>query len=145
MKIAIGADHAGMDGKDRLAAWLRERGHEVEDLGTHAAGSVDYPRFAEAVARRVASGAAERGILVCGSGLGMAMAANRVARVRAAPVTGVEAARLSRLHNDANILCLGARLTPGEEMEVLVAAWLETAFEGGRHARRVAQIDAIRP
>ena len=144
MKVAMGADHAGVEAKDALAAFLRSQGHQVEDLGTHSKESVDYPTFAEAVARRVSGGGAERGVLVCGSGLGVAIAANKVAGIRAVPVRDVESARLSRQHNDANVLCLGARLTPVPQMEEIAKAWLETAFEGGRHAGRVALIDRIR-
>ncbi|GEM_PF-91157 len=145
MKLAVGADHAGVEAKDRLVASLRAEGHEVEDLGTRTKDSVDYPVFAEAVARRVASGGSERGILVCGSGIGMSMAANKVRGVRAAVVSDAESARLSRRHNDANVLCLGARLSSVEGLEAIVRAWLETPFEGGRHAGRVAQIDRILP
>ena len=144
MNLAIGADHAGVEAKDRLSDFLKGLGHRVEDLGTNGKDSVDYPRFAEAVARKVAGGGAERGVLVCGSGLGMAIAANKVPGIRAVPVVDQEAARLSRRHNDANVLCLGARLTPYPAMEGIAKAWLETAFEGGRHAERVAQIGRIR-
>lgn len=143
MKVALGADHAGVEAKDALAAWLASRGHEVVDLGTRGKDSVDYPRFAAAVGERVASGGAGRGILVCGSGLGMAIAANKVSGVRAVPVTSVEAARLSRQHNDANVLCLGARLNSPEQLKAITEAWMETAFEGGRHAGRVALITAM--
>lgn len=144
MKVAVGADHAGVEAKDALAAFLKAQGHAVEDLGTNSRDSVDYPKYAEAVARRVAEGKADRGLLVCGSGLGVAIAANKVAGIRAVPVRDVESARLSRQHNDANVLCLGARLTPEPQMEEIAKAWLETAFEGGRHAGRVALIDRIR-
>ena len=137
----MGADHAGVEAKDALVAFLRKAGHAVEDLGTQGKDSVDYPVYAKAVARKVASGGAERGILVCGSGLGMSIAANKVRGVRAVAVTEAEAARLSRRHNDANVLCLGARLSAPEALEAIASAWLETPFEGGRHAGRVAQIE----
>jgi len=135
--IAIGADDAGFSLKEQLKAWLAAGGHRVIDHGTHSTDSVDYPDYA----------AAERGVLVCGSGIGMAMAANKVAGVRAAMAGDTEVARLSRQHNDANVLALGARLTaPAQALEV-VQAWLATPFEGGRHARRVdklAQLDGVR-
>jgi ribose 5-phosphate isomerase B len=145
--IAIGADHAGFSLKERLKAWLAAGGHRVIDHGTHSTDSVDYPDYAALVADAVRGGGAERGLLVCGSGIGMAMAANKVAGVRAAVAADPDVARLSRRHNDANVLALGARLTsPARALEV-VQAWLETPFEGGRHARRVdklAQLDGAR-
>ncbi len=140
--IAIGADHAGFSLKEQLKAWLAAGGHRVIDHGTHSTDSVDYPDYAAAVADAVRAGGAERGVLVCGSGIGMAMAANKVAGVRAAVAGDTEVARLSRQHNDANVLALGARLTaPAQALEVA------TPFEGGRHARRVdklAQLDGVR-
>jgi len=145
--IAIGADHAGFSLKEQLKAWLAAGGHRVIDHGTHSTDSVDYPDYAAAVADAVRAGGAERGVLVCGSGIGMAMAANKVAGVRAAMAGDPEVARLSRQHNDTNVLALGARLTaPAQALEV-VQAWLATPFEGGRHARRVdklAQLDGVR-
>jgi ribose 5-phosphate isomerase B len=145
--IALGADHAGFTLKQDLKAWLSERGHRVIDFGTHSTDSVDYPDFAALVARSVQEGAAGHGVLVCGSGIGMAMAANKVAGVRAAVAGDAGVARLSRQHNDANVLALGARSTPAEQARAIVEAWLETPFEGGRHARRVgklAELDGAR-
>ena len=144
MRIALGADHGGVDLKAEIAAALREQGHAVEDLGAEGASSVDYPDFAHAVASRVASGEAERGILVCGTGQGMAMAANKHPGVRAGVVSDAFSARMIRAHNDAQILCLGARVVrPGLALTI-VAAFLEQDFEGGRHERRVAKIEAGR-
>jgi len=145
--IAIGADHAGYALKEKLKAWLSADGHRVIDHGTHSTDSVDYPDYAAAVAESVRSGRAERGVLVCGSGIGMAMAANKVAGVRAAVAADPDVARLARQHNDANVLALGARLTAPMHALQVVHAWLATPFEGGRHARRVdklAQLDGLR-
>lgn len=140
MKIALGADHAGVEAKRRLADLLRREGHEVADLGTQGEDSVDYPDFAQAVARAVAGGSAPRGILVCGTGIGMSIAANKVPGVRAAKCNDPLEARLARAHNDANVLCLGARVTDLSVMEEMVREFLATPFEGGRHARRVAKM-----
>lgn len=145
--IALGADHAGFELKQDVKAWLSEHGHRVIDFGTHSTDSVDYPDFAALVARAVQAGDAGRGVLVCGSGIGMAMAANKVAGVRAAVAGDAATARLSRQHNDANVLALGARTLAPAEARLIVAAWLETPFEGGRHARRVgklAELDGAR-
>ena len=141
--IALGADHAGLRLKDELKAWLLARGHEVKDFGTFSTDSVDYPDHAAAVAAAVACGAAERGLLVCGTGVGMAIAANKVPGVRAAACADAYTARLSRQHNDANVLALGARITASEAAVEILQAWLEAAFEGGRHARRVAKLTAL--
>jgi ribose 5-phosphate isomerase B len=143
MKIAAGADHAGFALKQALVSRLRAAGHEVADLGTSSAESVDYPVFAHAVAAQVAAGEVERGLLVCGSGIGMCMAANRHPGVRAADCLTVEMAQLSRRHNDANVLCLGARLLGDDEAWAVVEAWLATPFEGGRHERRVTEIEDL--
>jgi ribose 5-phosphate isomerase B len=145
--IALGADHAGYSLKEKLKTWLAADGHRVIDHGTHSTDSVDYPDYAAAVAQAVRAGDAERGVLVCGSGIGMAMAANKVAGVRAVVAADPTVARLSRQHNDANVLALGARLTAAGQALEVVQAWLATPFEGGRHARRVdklARLDAIR-
>lgn len=145
--IAIGSDHAGYSLKERLKTWLAADGHRVIDHGTHSTESVDYPDYAAAVAESVGSGEAERGVLVCGSGVGMAMAANKVAGVRAVAAQDADVARLSRQHNDANVLTLGARLTAPARALELVQTWLATPFEGGRHERRVdklARLDALR-
>ena len=143
MRIAAGADHAGFVLKDELVARLRAAGHEVTDVGTDSDASVDYPTFAHDVSDRVARGEADRGLLVCGSGIGMCMAANRHPGVRAADCLTVEMAALSRRHNDANVLCLGARLLEPAAAWDITAAWLATPFEGGRHERRVAEIDDL--
>ncbi len=141
MPIAIASDHAGLALKTHLAGLLRARGLTVDDLGTDTAASCDYPTFAHAVAERVASGAAPWGLLVCGTGIGMSMAANRHPGVRAAVVTDPFAARATRLHNDANVLCLGERIVGTGLAEAILDAWLSTDFEGGRHQRRVLAIE----
>lgn len=145
MRIYIGADHGGVHLKDALAEQLRAMGHTVEDVGTAGDESVDYPDYAEPVARAVASGMADRGLLVCGSGQGMAMAACKVPGVRAACVSDPVSARLVMAHNNAKVLCLGARLTGPDLATACVEAWLDTAFEGGRHERRVGKIEALGP
>ncbi len=141
MRIALGADHAGFALKEHLKSRLIEKGHEIEDLGTHSEASTDYPDYAARVAEAVSGGAADRGILVCGSGIGMAMAANRCRGVRAVATGDLYSARLSREHNDANVLALGSRLVAPPLAEELVEVFLATAFAGGRHARRVALMD----
>ncbi len=143
MKIAVGADHAGYHAKDRLAALLRSLGHTVLDVGTAGDDAVDYPDFAEIVGRKVGSGEADRGLLVCGSGIGMSIAANKIPGVRAALCCGETAARLSRQHNDANVLCAGARITGHGVLEAMVRVFLETDFEGGRHRRRVDKMNDL--
>ncbi|MCL4812895.1 MAG: ribose 5-phosphate isomerase B [Vicinamibacteraceae bacterium] len=140
MRIAIGADHAGFGLKEQVKRLLVDLGHDVEDVGTDSDQSVDYPDFAREVGERVARGAADRGVLVCGTGIGMAMAANKIAGVRAAPVTDMETARLSRAHNDANVLALGARTTDTGRALDLVRTFLATPFDGGRHQRRLDKI-----
>jgi len=139
--IAIGADHAGFEYKEKLKELLKELHAEYEDFGTTSADSTDYPDFAHTVATEVSSGDAEYGILVCGTGIGMAIAANKHKGVRAANVESVQAATMARSHNNANILAIGARLTPWETVREIVTAFLKTKFEGGRHQRRVAKID----
>lgn len=143
MKIAIGSDHAGFSLKQELVAPLTSAGHEVLDLGTSSPDSVDYPDFAGAVARSVFSGEADRGILVCGSGIGMSIAANRFPGIRAALCLDVETARLSRAHNDSNVLVLAGRKTGGAEARSIVEAWLSAEFEGGRHAKRLQKLEAL--
>jgi ribose 5-phosphate isomerase B len=143
VRIAIGSDHAGYHLKEAIASQLRDSGFVVEDVGTDGDASVDYPDFAAAVAARVVSGGSDRGILICGTGIGMAMAANKLAGVRAAPVGDLESARLSREHNDANILTLGARITPPDLAMAIVRLFLETPFAGGRHQRRVDKVMAL--
>ena len=140
MTVALGCDHAGWELKERLKAWLIQTGHQVLDFGTHSPDPVDYPDYALQVADSVANGKAERGVLVCGTGIGMAMAANKVPGVRAAFCPDPFTARLSREHNDANVLTLGGRLM-GREMAIeILGIWLATAFEGGRHNPRIAKI-----
>ena len=142
MKIAAGADHGGFALKQAVVRRLRSQGHEVVDVGTDsAATSVDYPDFGHKVAALVASGAVERGLLVCGTGLGVCMAANRHRGVRAADCLTPHLADMSRRHNDANVLCLGGRLLSEDEAWAITEIWLATPFEGGRHSRRVALID----
>ena len=143
MRIALGADHAGVQLKADIKKFLDERGVPYTDFGTNTTDSVDYPDFAETVARAVADGSHERGLLFCGSGIGMAMAANKVPGVRAASVVDDVSTRLSREHNDANVLALGERMTPAETARQLVATFLDTPFAGGRHQRRVDKISAL--
>jgi len=141
--VALGADHAGFPLKEDLKGWLTSRGYDVVDVGTQSTGSVDYPDFAVGVAGAITAGKAARGVLVCGTGIGMAMAANKVGGVRAAPVMDLESAKLSREHNNANVLALGARVTPPERALDIVRTFLKTAFEGGRHERRIHKIAAL--
>jgi ribose 5-phosphate isomerase B len=143
MKIAIAADHAGFALKERLRQKLAEEGHEVADFGTGSPESCDYPDYAQQVAREVGEGRSERGILVCSTGIGMAMAANKVAGVRAAPAQSDDEVRLTREHNDANVLTLGARYLDEAQAAALIRTFLTTEFSGGRHARRVAKIGAL--
>jgi ribose 5-phosphate isomerase B len=140
MKIAIGADHAGFALKEQLRRLLAGEGHQVVDFGADSGESCDYPDFAQPVAREVAQGRADRGILVCSTGIGMAIAANKVAGVRAAPAQSDDEVRLTREHNDANVLTLGAKYLDEERASRLVALFLDTSFLGGRHSRRVAKI-----
>src|SRR5581483_53061 len=143
MKIAIAADHAGYEEKERLKPVLDQLGIQYEDLGTQSTESVDYPDFAQKVAEEVALGRVDQGVLVCGSGTGMAIAANKVPGVRAAVAWNEEIARLAREHNDANILSLAARYTSPDENEKILRAWFAASFDGGRHARRVEKIREI--
>jgi ribose 5-phosphate isomerase B len=143
MRIALGADHAGVALKDQLKVRLDERGIEYEDFGTSTTDSVDYPDYAVRVARAVASGAFDRGLLVCGSGVGMAIAANKVPGIRAAAVTDETTATLSREHNDINVLTLGARFTSPALARQLLDLFLDTPFSGGRHARRVDKLQEL--
>ena len=143
MKLGVGADHAGYAAKESLKRWLAERGHDVEDVGTHGTASVDYPDYAGQVGRLVASGKVELGLLVCGSGIGMAIAANKVRGVRAAVCSEPFSSRHARKHNDANVLCLGARVTGSGLMEETLEAFLDARFEGGRHAFRVEKIGRL--
>ncbi len=142
MKITIGADHGGYEIKEKLKATLTRQGHRVTDVGTRSGEPCDYPEFAYRAALEVSLGRAERGILVCKSGMGMCIVANKVKGVRAALSRDVASAKLSRAHNDANILVLGAQDLE-DDAETVVAAWLEAPFEEGRHKRRVDQISAL--
>jgi ribose 5-phosphate isomerase B len=143
MRIAVGSDHAGYAAKEHLKRWLEERGHDVDDLGTHGTAPVDYPDFAARVGRAVASGDAERGLLCCGSGIGMSIAANKVRGVRAAHCTDPYQGRVAREHNDANVLCMGERVTGFGVMEDTLDAFLTHAFAGGRHLARVEKIQRL--
>ena len=140
MRIALAADHAGYVLKDEIARWLDEQGHEIMDLGTSGPESVDYPEFGRRLAQAVASGEAERGIAVCGSGIGISIAVNRDPKCRCARVSDPLSAALAREHNDANVLALGARLVGADMAKACVAAFLDTGFAGGRHQRRVDQL-----
>src|SRR6478672_2422762 len=140
MRIVLTADHAGVDLKDELGAWLAGQGHEILDLGTNSHESVDYPRFGALMAEALADGRAERGITVCGSGIGVAIAANRNSACRCAQVAEPLSASLARQHNDCNAIAIGARLIGVEMAKACVEAFLETDFEGGRHQRRVDQL-----
>jgi ribose 5-phosphate isomerase B len=143
MRIGIGSDHRGFEAKRRIKSQLQGMGHDVVDVGTDSRDSVDYPDMAFEVAKAVGAGQVERGILICGTGIGMAIAANKIHGVRAAPCHDSITAEMSRRHNDANVLCLSADLLGEELIDRMVRIWLETAFEGGRHARRVEKITRI--
>jgi ribose 5-phosphate isomerase B len=144
MKIALASDHAGFAEKERIKPLLTDLGLQFEDLGTVSEASVDYPDYARKVAEEVAGGRVDQGVLVCGSGTGMAITANKVPGVRAAVAWSEETARLARQHNDANVLAIGARTTPPDEIPAIVRAWFSSNFEGGRHAERVAKIEGVR-
>ena len=141
MEIALGADHAGFDLKEKIKGELQRLGHGVRDLGTDSDESVDYPDYAARVCRLVTGGQAGRGILVCGTGVGMSVAANKLPGIRAANVCSEAAARLSREHNDANVLSMGQRMLAIQEALEIVDLWLAAAFAGGRHATRIRMID----
>lgn len=143
MFIALGADHAGFELKEALKPMLDARGVRWRDFGTASAASVDYPDYAAAVAGAVAGGSADRGILVCGSGAGMAIAANKVPGIRAAAIRDPDESRLAREHNDINVLALGARRTPPADAELILDVFLNTPFAGGRHAQRVQKIQRL--
>jgi ribose 5-phosphate isomerase B len=140
MRIAIGSDHAGFELKEEIKKHIEKLGHEYKDFGTFGKESVDYPDFASKVAKAVSKKIYDRGILICGSGIGMSMCANKVPGIRAALCYSIETAKLSRKHNDANVLTLGARLTNPKLAKKIVEVWLQTEFEGGRHKRRVDKI-----
>lgn len=141
--LALGSDHAGLNLKNHLFDWLQKQGYTVKDYGVHLPESMDYPDIAATVAKAVASKAHSKGILVCGSGIGVAIAANKISGIRAARCQDSLSARLSREHNDANILTLGDRLVTPMVAEEIVAVWLNTAFEGGRHQRRIDKLATL--
>ena len=143
MKIAIGSDHAGFEAKEHLKRWLADRGHEVLDVGTLGAASVDYPDYAALVSHAVVAADASLGILICGSGIGMSIAANKIAGIRAAHCTESYQAKVARQHNDANVLCLGARVSGLGVLEDTLASFLAHTFEAGRHAARVEKIERL--
>lgn len=141
--IALGADHAGWKLKEALKAWLIESAHQIVDFGTHSPEPVDYPDYASQVAEAVASGKVDRGVLICGTGIGMAMVANKVPGVRAALCADLFSARMSREHNDANVLTLAGRLMDRELALEILETWLRTPFSGERHARRLGKLAEI--
>lgn len=143
MRIVVASDHAGFALKDELAAWLRDHGHVVIDLGTHSTESVDYPEFGARLARAVASGEVERGVAVCGSGIGISIAVNRNPDCRCARVDDPLSARLAREHNDANVIALGGRLIGSDMAKACLTEFLDTGFAGGRHQRRVDQLSQL--
>ena len=140
MKIALASDHAGYAEKEKLKPLLEQMGMQIHDLGTVSEDSVDYPDYAARVGKEVSSGVADQGLLVCGSGAGMAIAANKIPGVRAAVAWSEETARLARQHNDANVLAVGARTTPAEVIPNIVRTFFTTEFDGGRHTKRVEKI-----
>jgi ribose 5-phosphate isomerase B len=141
--IIIGSDHGGVSLKDALSSYLKRRGFEVDDAGTNGDISVDYPDFGQKVSEAVVAGEAELGILICGTGIGMSIAANKIPGIRAALVTDVFMARMAKEHNNANVLVLGGRVLDEQKACDLVGAWLESTFEGGRHQARLDKITAL--
>ena len=139
MKIAIGADHGGFEMKEVIKSYIRSLGHEIEDVGCFSTESADYPTFASQVSQHVQSGACEAGVLICGTGIGMSMAANKYKGIRAALCHDEYTARMSKAHNNANVLCIGARVVGTGVAEGIVKTWMETEFAGGRHQRRIEQ------
>ncbi|HEY9283580.1 MAG TPA: ribose 5-phosphate isomerase B [Pyrinomonadaceae bacterium] len=142
-KIAIGSDHAGYEGKERAKEAIAALGYEVADYGTQGLESVDYPDFGAAVGRAVVAGEVERGVVMCGSGIGISIAANKIPGVRAALCWNEETARLARQHNDANVLCIGARFIDPETAAAMIRAFVETEFAGGRHQQRVEKLTKL--
>lgn len=143
MRVAVGSDHAGLEMKNAVIDILRETGHEYQDFGTDRPESVDYPDFGEKVSEAVSRGMADRGILICGTGIGMSIVANKFQHIRAALCNEAFSARMSRLHNDANVLVLGGRIIGKDLAKEIVKTWLTTPFEGGRHENRLKKIDLI--
>lgn len=143
MTIAIGCDHAGYELKEAVKARLEVAGYQMIDLGAHSSESVDYPIYGHAVGRAVAEGKAEKGIAICGSGIGISIACNKVPGIRAALCTSVEMAEMSRRHNNANVICMGARMISQDLAFDMVDKWLSTEFEGGKHERRINELEDI--
>jgi len=143
MKIAIGSDHAGFELKEIISQLLKEMGHEVIDMGTVSNSSVDYPDFAETVSKAVSEGSVDRGVLICGTGIGMSIVANKFKNVRAALCNDLFTAKMSRLHNDANVLAIGGRIVGKDLAKEIVNIWINTPFEGGRHLKRLEKINLI--
>lgn len=143
MVIAIGCDHAAYELKEKVKEKLEHAGHQMIDVGTDSTESVDYPKYGHAVGRLVASGEAERGVAICGSGIGISIACNKVPGIRAALCTSVEMAEMCRRHNNANVICMGARMISEELAFAMVDKWLETEFEGGKHERRIGELEDI--
>ncbi len=141
MKLALGSDHAGFDKKTKVLAWLQEHGHFVTDFGAYSLESVDYPDYAKKVALEVASGNAEQGVLLCGSGVGVSIVANKIKGIRAALVFNEDVARLARQHNNANVICLPARFMTDDTVFRCLENWFSSSFEGGRHEQRVLKIE----
>ncbi len=143
MKLAIGADHAGYYLKEQIKEFLKNKNIDFKDYGTFKIESCDYPEYAYKVGQAVVNGEADLGILICGTGIGMSITANKIKGIRAALVYDEQTAKLSRQHNDANVLCMGGRLTPEEEAKKIVDIWLNTSFEGGRHEKRIKLISQL--
>jgi len=143
VKLAIGADHAGYYLKEQIKEFLKSKNIDFKDYGTFKIESCDYPEYAYKVGQAVANGDADLGILICGTGIGMSITANKIKGIRAALVYDEQTAKLSRQHNDANVLCMGGRLTPEEEAKKIVDVWLNTSFEGGRHEKRIKLISQL--
>ncbi len=141
MKIVVGADHGGFELKEQIRAWLEDMGHNVTDAGCYSSESVDYPVYAAKVCEMVRDGSADRGILVCGTGIGMSMAANRHRGIRAALCHEIFTAAMSRHHNDANVLCMGGRVIGSALAREMVKTWVDTPFDEGRHSRRISMFD----
>ena len=141
IKIAIGCDHAAFEEKEKLKYFLRQSGYEVLDVGTNSKESVDYPKYGHSVAKMVSENIADKGIVICGSGIGISIAANKIKGIRAALCTSIEHAEMSKKHNNANILALGARMTEYDLLEKITNVWLNSKFEGGRHLNRINMIE----
>ena len=143
MKISIGSDHAGYDVKQKITNFLLNKGYDIDDVGCHSDDSVDYPEFGHQVGKNIVSGVSNKGIVVCGSGIGISIAANKIEGIRAALCFTKEHAKMSRLHNDSNLLAVGARMSGGDNILDIVDIWLNTNFEGGRHQKRIDKIENI--